>query len=404
VPQSSFSYFSGNCLKKSFFVTAIASSLFWTGCAEVADNLWVKESAENGYADNSSEQMASTDSSSSGSPSEVTTTGISTVAGAVIGGGLGTIIGSTSGHAGEGLAVGLAAGAATGAAVGYQLEKQNEATSEQREVLTKQRETIHYQGQEIKKLRDDLEDRFPNNRPSSLSRNVPLASYKGSSRAKVWGKDVARARLASSPTASESRETIKFAKHTATEMPAATRAASTKPMVKRVPVVQAKKAVVETTKATLPVAAKQADPVTTEVATVVAKKEEIQKQVTKTTIEAKNIPAVSANTAVATIEPATAVAKQRGLADTPADCTQARDEAQRGDTSVSEADKLFYYTRASRLCPSNAEFRVNIGQVYASLGKKKEAAQEFRRALEVDPNNEVANEELSLIEADVAKP
>ena len=81
-----------------------------------------------------------------------------------------------------------------------------------------------------------------------------------------------------------------------------------------------------------------------------------------------------------------------------AGCKEAVKEAEQGLKSSSDADRLFYLRRASRLCPSEPTYHVELGRMLSSLGKSNEAKQELKHALTLDPKNQAARDELSIVE------
>ena len=82
---------------------------------------------------------------------------------------------------------------------------------------------------------------------------------------------------------------------------------------------------------------------------------------------------------------------------TPTDpaCANAELEAERARAATTQADKLFYLRRASRLCPSFAGYHIEIGQVYAALGRKDDARFSYNKALEIEPDNGEAKKLIS---------
>ena len=78
-------------------------------------------------------------------------------------------------------------------------------------------------------------------------------------------------------------------------------------------------------------------------------------------------------------------------------CAEAEVEAARARNASSDADKLFYFRRALRLCRKDPTYHVEIGRVYSSIGRSKDAKSSFRKALELDPGNDDAQDELSMI-------
>jgi tetratricopeptide (TPR) repeat protein len=79
-------------------------------------------------------------------------------------------------------------------------------------------------------------------------------------------------------------------------------------------------------------------------------------------------------------------------------CAKAEEEANRAKGAVSEADQLFYLRRALRLCPNGADYHLQIGKVYSSLGRVEDAEYEFRQAAELDPANAAAKELLAQVQ------
>ena len=83
-----------------------------------------------------------------------------------------------------------------------------------------------------------------------------------------------------------------------------------------------------------------------------------------------------------------------------ANCSDAEAEATRARTAATDTDKIFYYRRALRLCNTKPNFHIEIGKVYSSIGRKEEAELEFSKALEIDPNNSEAQDELTILMLD----
>ena len=98
------------------------------------------------------------------------------------------------------------------------------------------------------------------------------------------------------------------------------------------------------------------------------------------------------------ISPSTASTTTVGKAVTG--CSDAEAEATRARTAATDTDKIFYYRRALRLCKSQPNYHIEIGKVYASIGRKEEAESEFSKALEIDPNNSEAQDELTILMLD----
>ena len=122
--------------------------------------------------------------------------------------------------------------------------------------------------------------------------------------------------------------------------------------------------------------------------------------------EAKATTAKTANGAASGITEGAAdtrgavVAKQLGKlpADANASCIQAEKEAARASNATSDADRLFYLGRASRLCPTSDTYQVELGKVFAKIGKVQEAKVAFKKAADMNPQNDAARDELSILE------
>ena len=71
-------------------------------------------------------------------------------------------------------------------------------------------------------------------------------------------------------------------------------------------------------------------------------------------------------------------------------CLEAENEAERAREATSDADKLFYYRRALRLCGESSNYHFETARAYLAIGRREDAAFEFRQALDLDPNNKAA--------------
>jgi len=84
-------------------------------------------------------------------------------------------------------------------------------------------------------------------------------------------------------------------------------------------------------------------------------------------------------------------------------CAKGQGEIKRATTSASDSDKVFYLRRAILLCPEEPSLRVDLAKVYGRLGLKDDARREFTSAIEIDPSNETAQEELSIMMLESSK-
>ncbi len=281
-------------------------------------------------------------------PNELTTTGVGAATGSVIGAGLGTIIGAGTGDAGAGLVIGAVAGAGIGALIGRQFEQQEALLSQQQEVLTRQRETLSTHERELEELKRDS-DVVP--RGSSLRNTQKKAeTYSANRRAKPY--------VARKQDVIEKEDLIEKP-----EARARMQAEKTVPTIFQ-PSVTAR---TEPIKSDLPPAASLPSDAGDKVNNEASAKVE--------------------NDAVE-------------LTDPDVDCTKAQEEAQRGRNSASQADQLFYFRRALRLCPNQADYHAEVGRVYREIGRTDDAEIELRKALDIDPRNNLAQEELTLMQGE----
>jgi len=366
-----------------------------------------------------------TETSSTGS-----STAVGAVAGTAVGAGLGAIIGSATGDAGAGVAIGAAAGAVTGGAIGYQVGTQNEQISSQREQLNQQGEQLQLQDQELKELKQKFDSgELSGNRPSRGAESYSFNSYSGSPLAKPLAAGTttpqfadARSRLSTPFSMSNSANgaVVQSAgmgagQNAAIEPNAVRRSASYAPR-QEIP-----RAASEVKTLVPPAAtAKMTEEVTEEVtetdvetesidqnledmeAAVVedeAPVSEVTESATKPVIKTPAaLPPAVVDTTTLPQTDSEKVAKAAVQAPAGSPCEQAAGEAERARTATSDADKLFYYRRALKLCPTEVSYNIEIASVYSALGKNEDAQFYYRQALDLDPGNEQVLEQLSLLE------
>ncbi len=350
--------------------------------------------------------------------------GVAAATGAVIGGSLGAVIGSESGNAGEGLAIGALAGAAAGGLVGYELEKEDQKIAGDYESLSRQEQTIASQQQAINDLRGSASDthryRMNNNSNSpstfqggSSSRISANAGYQGNPRAIPW--NVAKTMPSSyDQYASKSRSTNTFSVHTYKKnLPVKTirKEAAPKKAYEQKEVSQitktAPKELASIPKANSP--ERTAEPSELPKANTDADLEAVVKETldselpTTEEVSAAKIDKTSENdltsaevteTAEATLMPADTLNEEQN-------CKKSAEEARHAVESTSNADKLFYYRRALRLCPKDTNYHLEVGRIYSEMGRSEDAQFEFTQALELDANNTAAKAELKKLESEV---
>lgn len=300
----------------------------------------------------------------------LTTTGVGAVGGAVVGAGLGLLVGSATGNAGEGFLVGSLAGATTGGLIGRGFENHERALLEQDEVLRRQEESIHQQQREIEELKRGSSDGVGPQRTGrkawSLSRSdapgadlpsskqvapdeVDLGSgvdYEVNSRVPEMKLPAARV---SKMTVEDSREPISHGRASKTSADSA----GSKERAR----------LLDSLAEDLPPARKNIE----------------QEEASKADSMVLDSPSGS-------------------FAPNDSDCKSAKAEADRASSTDSDADKLFYLRRAIRLCPKQIGYHMEIAKVYLNIGRVEDAEYEFRQVLEIEPGNAEAKKQLSSLE------
>lgn len=84
-------------------------------------------------------------------------------------------------------------------------------------------------------------------------------------------------------------------------------------------------------------------------------------------------------------------------------CDAGSKDYDRASNASSDSDKVFYLRRVILACPKEAGPKLQLGKVYSKLGLKDEAKKEFNSVLEVDPANESAQDEMSIMMLDSRK-
>ncbi|MGI6681016.1 MAG: tetratricopeptide repeat protein [Bdellovibrionota bacterium] len=80
------------------------------------------------------------------------------------------------------------------------------------------------------------------------------------------------------------------------------------------------------------------------------------------------------------------------------DCEKAKAKATLAKQTEVLADKLFYYRKALRLCPSSPEYHNGLGEVYMVLNRREDAVFEFKEALKLNPEFYTAKKNLNIAE------
>jgi len=332
--------------------------------------------------------------------------GVGAATGGVIGAGLGAIIGNQVGNAGTGLAIGAAAGAATGGLIANAFEAQGKAIKTQDEAIERQEQRLAAQRAEIEEFRKMNSDpqvaRTATTLGSSTStyRRVGSASHIRLNPPNLSGTQFdtsARASLNASavrdvsvmqPGTSESGRNLpprSFATGSLLESDLSTSsAAETARKVDQDAALERARSIdATTTAASIGAGSTFGDGASFESSPAV-------------TVQPAKKQAASDADMLDVEEPKAApVARLPKAEDLSPDCRQAEDEAKQAKNASDNADKLFHFRRALRLCPSKAEFHIGLGEVYQAMNRKSDADFEFNEALRLDPNSEVALDLLS---------
>ena len=361
---------------------------------------------------------------------EMSTTAVGAASGAVIGGGLGAIVGSTSGSAGEGVAIGAVAGAATGAGIGYQLERDQRALGDHRKSLEAQQELIARQGAEIDEMKQAASDtRTADARGGSRLRSDGITTpelglditpgrksavggrtkakgsangiregYRGNPRAKPFVSGGELSGRSAAPSTARGR--LRDRDLQGGEL--ATRSEKVRPLQSGAAAAGVGSAAKQLAKVQDPVAGAKVDGalLATGATTGLPPARLEVPKAGSDELTATDEPTKRAATGTATTgskEDSKSARSAKAPKD-EGDCLQATKEAERGLNASSDADRIFYLRRAARLCADEPAYHVELGKLYSEIGKHNDAKFEFRQAIDLDPDNQIARDELSILE------
>ena len=312
------------------------------------------------------------------------TTAIGSATGGVIGAGLGAIVGNQTGNAGTGMLVGSVAGAATGSLIGNALQAQQESLRSQDESIERQERLMRAQRSELDELR--------NINPDTAAVSRSNSSYRAPAERPALSAEAARKLIELEKRGPNPRGTNNLYAYVPPARPAPLRVNS-EPLARfdvQSSIVPARKIEPRPTapkRVEKPLASN-----TTGVKTgkIVAETRTIKTRVSDSTLEESDLPVeLSAiETARLTNEPATSTA-----------CQEAMGEQQAAQSAAESSQKLYHLRRALRLCPKNASFHSELGQVYLSMERFSEASVEFKQALAVNPNFQAAKNGLKDLES-----
>ncbi len=330
------------------------------------------------------------------------TTGMGAAAGGVLGAGLGAIVGSATGDAGAGLVIGAVAGTAAGAAVGNMVEGQEATIRTQDEAIERHERIIQAQRGEIEELRRVHQD----GPLASLRRAQPVQPRRPESSAfsaptRVGGR---AERVLPQPQLPHARtvNTVNTVKPYADLPKPSAAALATRQSMSERNLTQSesgselqRRFAEQSAHSRQPLARKSQDTVSNLSKSAGFESPAI---VEPAIVEppASEIQALSSHSGESAAQGQTlgAVGALATETQPSADCTQAGAEAEKAGRSSELADKLFHLRRALRMCPENATYHNDLGEVYLALNRKTDAAFEFREAVRLDPKHEEAQTNL----------
>lgn len=341
-------------------------------------------------------------------PGQSTTVGAAT--GGVIGAGLGAIVGSQVGSAGAGLVIGGAAGASAGAVVGNAFDAQDEKIRAQSELINHRDEAIRSQRTQIENLR-----RASSDTPSTSLRAgstdlsgararysaTPLSSANSQSEAYsgsvgevklASAEEIARARARTENKTStgslNSQPTTSRSSLSAPPLSASTTTHSTPREIEVIPARNNAPQISETT------SAKSIEPAPVKAAVVDTKPRLVNSGNSKF-IEKDLVAPVEDISASPAAESASALSVNS--TDT-GECGNAAAEIVKAESVTESADKLFHLRRALRMCPDNAQYHKQLGDLYNSLNREKDGEFEYKEAQRLDPTIQLSKNSAPAVE------
>jgi len=275
---------------------------------------------------------------------------VATAAGGFIGAGLGAIIGSQTGAGGAGLVIGGAAGAGAGALVGNMLEQQEKLIAAQDESIVENQRRIDYQRKEVDSLREKNSD-IPGGSPLA-SRSLTFQS-----------NDIEERSLTDDSEELGSTDYANTLNEVTQSYPTEERGGEFAKM-----------------RALGSELDKQ------EVGSDAGRAGFRWNQETPRKVEMQDGPR--------TIPQET----QKPVDNASEECLQAEEEVSVAQTEPEAREKLFRYRRALRMCPDNARYHNELGELYLEMNRLHDAEYEFNEAVRLDPGFDLAIRNLEELE------
>jgi len=320
------------------------------------------------------------------------TTAVSAATGGAMGAGVGAIVGNQTGSTAGGMVVGAVTGASAGALVGNALEAQEQEGYRRDEAIERQEQMLRAQRGQIAELRRLSQDsvQFKGSSQSSRGGATPTKSMAS------LGQKPAVAGVRGDQIASRSAKNTTTRSTSSGGVSERTIVSQPDPVSQRSPQGYGE-------------AGSRAS-----VAPSAVKQPQIEQEVPSPSFV--EVPATpSQNQQVEQSQaPADLDVNQRGQGvgavgseessevfaikqPDSAECEEAREEFKQSNALQENSDKLFHLRRALRLCPEDPIIQNAMGELYLSLGRVDDAQYQFQEALRIEPNYQVARQNLSNI-------
>jgi len=358
-------------------------------------------------------------------------------AGALIGAGVGALVGSTAGEAGAGVVLGSIAGATSGGLIGHAIDGQEKRINQHdarsgvntKKIASSSRGSLAdtiwsssnssnnsnrpsgTKGKAAQFVEPTIESDISSNGDSysSLSKKSTFTQIKEEKNIPAVPKTISgNAKATDQPTFISRKETngtgLPMAKEPTIELQ------KPKPELPTFSSATIKKPTLSDSKVP-PKTARIINPPTSSDKNIIVAKESSRAKLNepeiKKSIEQDKSLAKASSDLTQSKEELTANVAKANVAPKVSAATSACDAGQkdfeRAKKSASDSDKVFYLRRVILACPKDSDARVQLGQVYSRLGLKDEAKKEFNSVLESDPENESAQDEMSIMMLDSRK-
>ena len=329
-------------------------------------------------------------------------------AGAVVGGGLGAVVGTSVGSPSGGIATGMIVGTAAGTLIGHSIDEDGKMDRNDSEIKTRER-IIGNQKADIETVRND---RFrdgsqrdsgyvragisTNSRESFSSGEVRMASANDIANAKkmvnkpsvIHRKEIETVnitqstRIVSSNAApveevgTKSESSYKSKEGTLYQKDLSVKADNQ--YVEDTSVMHSETVHNEVAKKSVDNgfgASKLPSAKIEKQAAIIKKEEPVEKvKLEKEVIQTKEVVETKTDTVKQE------VAKVASDTSSNDDCSSAQSEIEKAKARTDSADKLFHVRRAIRLCPNKSDYRIQLSEIYKSLGRVEDADFERKEA------------------------